>query len=182
MDKMSNLFIIFIAAVMLGSTLVFISSNFIFAQTQNQELLFNNLESITEDSAFDGISESDNFQEINMTVDYGWKPGYFVVKKGIPVKWNIFVKNYGGCIDGLSVPSLNIYWRFTKTGEKRTIEFIPTQTGTIYFSCLMDMATGKIEVKEDVTLEEVNKQNSQSTIQPSSYIRGCGCSGGCYRR
>ncbi len=37
-------------------------------------------------------------QEINIAVDRnGWKPDSFVLKKGIPVKWNINVKELTNC-------------------------------------------------------------------------------------
>jgi plastocyanin domain-containing protein len=123
MDKeISKLFAIFIIAIVIGSAVMFVFSNTIFAQNGT---LLNNVNGGSGNSAL--ANQVNGFQEINMTVDYGWKPGYFVVKKGVPVKWNIYVKNYGGCINGLSVPSLNIYWRFTQTGERRTIESLLTK-------------------------------------------------------
>ena len=91
---------------------------------------------------------SDGSQEINMTVTRnGWVPDSFVIKKGIPVRWNIHVEELTGCNKGIKAPSLGINYMFQTNGETKTFEFTPTQTGTIYFTCWMGMIPGQIEVK-----------------------------------
>jgi sulfite exporter TauE/SafE len=86
-------------------------------------------------------------QEINMTVDkYGWNPDTFTVKKGIPVKWTITVKELTYCNKGIKVPNLGINYVFQKEGEVKVFEFTPTSTGTIYFTCWMGMIPGQINV------------------------------------
>src|SRR3989339_617333 len=84
-------------------------------------------------------------QIINMDViSGGYRPNYFTVKKGIPVKWIIDGKNVFGCQGYFVVPSLSIS-KALNAGEN-LIEFTPTETGFINFSCGMGMYRGRIEI------------------------------------
>lgn len=86
-------------------------------------------------------------QVINMdVVTSGYRPNYFSVKKGIPVKWIINGKNVFGCQGYFVVPILNIS-KALNEGEN-IIEFTPKETGFINFSCGMGMYRGRIEVTE----------------------------------
>lgn len=86
-------------------------------------------------------------QIINMDViSGGYVPNYFTVKKGIPVKWIINGKNVFGCQGYFVVPSLGIS-KALNEGEN-IIEFTPTETGFINFSCGMGMYRGRIEVTD----------------------------------
>ncbi|MFH0979332.1 MAG: sulfite exporter TauE/SafE family protein [Candidatus Roizmanbacteria bacterium] len=86
-------------------------------------------------------------QTINMkVVTSGYVPNYFVVKKGIPVKWKIQGENVFGCQAYFVVPKLGVQ-RTLEQGEN-LIEFTPTETGFINFSCGMGMYRGRIEVIE----------------------------------
>lgn len=87
----------------------------------------------------------DGKQIINMTViSGGYSPNYFTVKKGLSVKWIIDGKNVFGCQGYFVVPTLNIS-KALQEGEN-IIEFTPTETGFINFSCGMGMYRGRIEV------------------------------------
>jgi len=84
-------------------------------------------------------------QIINMDViSGGYSPNQFNIKKGIPVKWVINGKNVFGCQGYFVVPSLNIS-KALNEGEN-IIEFTPTETGTIGFSCGMGMYRGQIKI------------------------------------
>jgi len=84
-------------------------------------------------------------QIINMAVvSGGYVPNYFIVKKGIPVKWVIDGKNVFGCQGYFVVPSLNIS-KALNPGEN-LIEFTPKDSGFINFSCGMGMYRGRIKV------------------------------------
>jgi hypothetical protein len=39
------------------------------------------------------------------------------------------------------------------------------------------MATGRIEVKDDISVNDVNNQNSVAATQSNSFVGGCGCGG-----
>lgn len=84
-------------------------------------------------------------QIINMAVvSGGYVPNYFIVKKGIPVKWVIDGKNVFGCQGYFVVPSLGIQ-KALNEGEN-IFEFTPKEIGNINFSCGMGMYRGRIEV------------------------------------
>lgn len=77
----------------------------------------------------------------------GYNPNYIKVKKGIPVKLNLTqVGNYS-CTSAFVIPSLNISRRLPRGGTD-SVEFTPTQTGKINWTCSMGMYYGTIEVVE----------------------------------
>lgn len=87
------------------------------------------------------------FQEITTEIDYGsYEP--IIVKKDIPVKWTIVVpeEKLNGCNNEIIIPKYNIDVKL-KTGEN-IIEFIPTEEGTISYSCWMGMIKSYINVIE----------------------------------
>ncbi|KKQ71777.1 MAG: heavy metal transport/detoxification protein [Candidatus Peregrinibacteria bacterium GW2011_GWC2_39_14] len=75
---------------------------------------------------------------------FGYDPDYFVVKKGIPVKWIINSENINTCASSIFMPKMNIR-KYLEEGEN-VIEFTPTEEGTIKFSCSMGMYTGKFTI------------------------------------
>jgi len=86
-------------------------------------------------------------QIINMDViSGGYSPNQFTIKKGIPVRWVINGRNVFGCQGYFVVPILNIS-KALNEGEN-IIEFTPTETGFINFSCGMGMYRGRIEVTD----------------------------------
>ena len=90
-----------------------------------------------------------DYQIIKMNVtSSGWQPDSFVLKKGIPVKWIIDGQQLTGCNNGIKVPSLGL--SFTIKPGIQTIEFTPTQTGLIQWSCWMGMIKGKFTVNDDI--------------------------------
>jgi len=93
------------------------------------------------------VSIENGKQIINMDViSGGYSPNQFTIKKGIPVKWVINGKNVFGCQGYFVVPKLGISKALAE-GEN-IIEFTPTETGFINFSCGMGMYRGRIEVRE----------------------------------
>ncbi|EKD49453.1 MAG: heavy metal transport/detoxification protein [uncultured bacterium] len=91
------------------------------------------------------ISEN-GYQEVHMTVDYGFEPDEFTIKKDVPVKWIINGENISGCVSSIIVPDLDLSFKL-KEGEQ-IIEFTPTEAGNIYFSCSMGMVSGSFNVIE----------------------------------
>ena len=81
----------------------------------------------------------DGKQVVNMAVNgFDYSPDTFILKKGVPVQWNINGKGAQGCAKIISVPALGITEQLS-SGVK-TIEFTPQKTGKIKFSCGMGMA------------------------------------------
>ncbi len=74
----------------------------------------------------------------------GYSPNNVTVKVGIPVKLLVNATNLYSCSASFVIPKFNIF-----TGLKEginEIEFTPTDTGPIKFSCSMGMYTGVINV------------------------------------
>jgi len=117
----------------------------------------------------ESIQNSSDVQEINMQVDYsGYSPNSFVLKKGVPVIWNIEVTQLSGCNRELVLEDYNIDKQLSK--GLNIIEFTPTKTGTLTFTCGMGMLRGMFIVTETGTA-------SQSEIKAATPKSGgsCGC-------
>ncbi|MBS3061068.1 MAG: sulfite exporter TauE/SafE family protein [Candidatus Diapherotrites archaeon] len=128
---------------------------------------------------------SAGFQEIRMDVlNSGWSPNRFILKKGVPVKWIINGKQINGCNNAITVPEYGL--NFSIKPGLQTIEFTPTKTGTVRWSCWMGMIQGTFIVRDDVSVDGAGKvvldaaaeqQVAQAAAAPPK-IGGCGCGGG----
>jgi len=102
-------------------------------------------------------SSSSEVQEIKMTQNNsGYFPNKFTVEKGKKIRWIITSTNQFSCASSFVVPKYGIRKYFQK-GEN-IIEFVPTETGEIPFSCSMGMYRGKIIVvdpKAGITAENI---------------------------
>lgn len=92
------------------------------------------------------IQLTDGVQIIKMTEDnYGYSPTKFTIKKDVPVRWIIDAQSPYSCASSLLVPKLGI--RKNLTLGENIIEFTPTETGKISFSCGMGMYNGVLTVE-----------------------------------
>lgn len=83
----------------------------------------------------------DGKQVVKMTVKgYTYAPNQFTVVQGVPVEWQIDGAAAIGCGQVLVMPTLGISKYLSPQGIT-TINFTPTQTGTIPFNCSMGMMT-----------------------------------------
>lgn len=111
----------------------------------------------------------DTEQTIRMDViKTGFSPNKFTLHKGIPVKWIIDGKEINECNKAIVVPQYNLKFDIKK--GLQTIEFTPTETGVIPWSCWMGMIPGtfivvdappviaKPAVTEPVTPEQESDQ------------------------
>lgn len=109
--------------------------NNIFSSAQVQE----NSEDISELSS--GV------QIVHMSVDgLDYVPSTITIQKDIPVQWVIDGSNATGCTSVITIPSMNISKSLNPTGET-VVEFTPTKTGTLPFTCGMGMAYGEFSVE-----------------------------------
>ncbi len=93
-------------------------------------------------------NKTQEVQVVKMDLTYrGYVPNVLYVKKGVPVRWIINVKQMSGCTNAILVEKLGIK-RDLKLGEN-IIEFTPTEAGEISFSCWMKMVWGKFIVTEN---------------------------------
>ncbi|MBU4331814.1 sulfite exporter TauE/SafE family protein [Candidatus Parcubacteria bacterium] len=116
--------------------------------------------------------EVEEYQTIKMDLTYqGYSPNVLFVKKDVPVRWIINVKQMSGCTDEIIMPEYNIKKKL-EYGEN-VIEFVPAKLGDIKFSCWMEMVWGKFVVTED----EVNTAQEQLELEKVDLPQGS-CSGG----
>lgn len=121
------------------------------------------------------IVDNNGNQIINMDVSAsGYSPNSFVLKKGVPVTWNINVKQITGCNQELVMNSYGIDIRL-KQGLN-TAQFTPTKTGTIPFSCGMGMLRGSFIVTEDGT---ATQEQVKANTPPAGHTCGGSSGGGC---
>ena len=119
------------------------------------------------------------YQTIRMELTYrGYNPNVLYIKKDIPVRWIIDVKQMSGCTDEIHVPEFNIE-KPLQLGEN-IIEFTPTKVGEIKFSCWMRMVWGKFIVTDG----DINPTQQQLEVEAADLPQGaCGgdgsCGGGC---
>jgi len=92
--------------------------------------------------------EVSGYQTVKMEVSYlGYKPNTLYIKKGVPVRWVINVKQLSGCTSAIMIESLGIK-RDLQLGEN-IIEFTPPAgVSEIKFSCGMRMIWGKFVVTD----------------------------------
>jgi sulfite exporter TauE/SafE/copper chaperone CopZ len=122
---------------------------------------------------------SNGIQQINMTVtSSGWTPDTFVLKKNVPVQWNINVKQLTSCNKEIIVQEYNLDIKL-KQGLN-VVNFTPTREGTVSWSCWMGMIPGTFIVKSDIDLNSQQQVQAALNSVPSQPARtgGCGCGGG----
>jgi|SRR3989338_3129312 len=166
--KVSAIIVLILGLIMLNRGLALTGSNFSF------ESIKASVSGVSAASLANSANSDINngIQEINMEVSTsGYSPNSFVLKKGVPVKWNINVKQLTGCNSELVVGQYNID-KNLKEGLN-IIEFTPDKAGTITFTCGMGMLRGSFIVTEDGTA-------TQQQIQTATPAKGmqCGGSGG----
>jgi uncharacterized protein len=110
-----------------------------------------------------GATLVNGYQEINMTIDgQNWQPKVFVLKKGVPVKWNINAIKLP-CATEIYVNDYKLDIKL-KTGMN-TVEFTPDKTGTIEWACWMGMISGNFIVTDNgqATNEQINSAKPTCT-------------------
>jgi uncharacterized protein len=122
------------------------------------------------------------YQEIHMDVTAsGWNPDRFVLEKGVPVKWIINGKEITSCNKAIQVPKYGLSFD-VKPGEQ-VIEFTPTETGVVSWSCWMGMIPGTFVVTDSVndtqaaekTLANLSLQKAGTCGMKGNTGGGCGC-------
>lgn len=106
----------------------------------------------------------------------GYKPNYFKVKKGIPVRWEIKDTGTSGCTNAIISRSLFNEKISLTPGQTSIKEFTPQKAGKYKFSCWMGMVSGTIEVvdvsqKSSAPVLNTNLEAFLSLNQASPQIR-----------
>ena len=109
--------------------------------------IFPDRSSPTKTTSVATVPTENGIQIVRMTqASNGYIPRSFTIQKGVPVRWIVTSTSPFSCASQLVVPSLNISASL-QSGEN-IIEFTPTKTGTIPFSCSMGMYRGSFTVVE----------------------------------
>lgn len=136
---------------------------------------------VSASSAIDpNVNLQNGVQVVNMTQDgSGYHPSSFTVKKGIPVRWVINSTDPNTCAASIVSPQLNI--RKSLSAGENIIEFTPTETGSIMFSCSMGMYTGSFNVVDSQAVigAPAAAPIAVQAAAPSGGGGSCGKSGGC---
>lgn len=113
--------------------------------TKNSNSISNQAVPQTASANNPNIKMENGYQIIEMDVtSYGYSPNSFILKKGVPVKWRINGVKLTGCNNAIQVPKYNLEFKI-KSGIQE-IEFTPTETGRISWSCWMGMIRGSFTV------------------------------------
>lgn len=107
----------------------------------------------------------------------GYKPNYFKVKMGVPVRWEITDTGTSGCTNAVISKGLFDGVIQLTPGKISVKEFTPTKAGKYKFSCWMGMISGVIEVA-DKNSSPLNANTNSDSAPISSGASGCGCGGG----
>jgi len=116
-------------------------------------------------------------------LSYGYKPNYFQVKAGIPVKWEITDKGTSGCTNAVISKGLFSGEIPLTPGQTSIKEFTPEKSGKYKFSCWMGMVSGIIEVVDGKSVAKNPVANIQAATNGDDDVipsgtQGCGCGGG----
>lgn len=123
------------------------------------------------------VTMENGVQVVKMTESSrGYAPNSITIKKGVPVKWVITANDPYSCASSIVVSSLNI--RKTLVAGENVIEFTPTETGKIPFSCTMGMYTGAFNVVDGNGTASATTTQGASSAQTASTGGSCGGSGG----
>jgi len=130
LNKVIGVIVIFFALYSFNSGLILSGANL-------------NIDLSTEQSENQAPIEN-GFQIVKMDVDWIFTPNKFVIRKDIPVRWEINGINISGCSSEVVIPRLGISKKIDK--GLNIVEFTPKETGVLPFSCWMGMIDGKFIV------------------------------------
>ncbi|MBI2665577.1 sulfite exporter TauE/SafE family protein, partial [Candidatus Woesearchaeota archaeon] len=177
--KFSGVFILILGLIMLNRGLALTGSGYDFnSLTSGLSETFTPTSDSGNDAAKNTFTIKDGYQEIRMDVKYsGWSPNKFILQKNVPVKWIIDGKELNGCNSAIVVPKLGLNFKI-KPGEQ-VIEFTPTETGSISWSCAMGMLQGLFIVQEQVDTATVSQDLNKAKVPTGGSCSmgggGCGC-------
>jgi sulfite exporter TauE/SafE/copper chaperone CopZ len=130
-------------------------------------------------SSGDSASVEDGVQNVTSTLASGGYPD-ITVQEGIPVVWNLQADSgtLNGCNRTLVIPEYDLQVNL-KAGDN-IIEFTPTKSGKITYSCWMGMQTGQIDVVDDLNGKTAQSASDEAAASSSGAPSGgmsC-CTGG----
>lgn len=94
----------------------------------------------------EGVKITNGVQEATINVlNGGYNPQEITLKQGVPVKLTLVTNNTQSCSRAFTIPKLGIQKVLPVSGQE-IVEFTPTQTGNLVYSCSMGMYTGVFKI------------------------------------
>jgi sulfite exporter TauE/SafE/plastocyanin domain-containing protein/copper chaperone CopZ len=143
----------------------------VFAKSTNQEIG-------NKQAKDSNVTLENGVQIVRMTqTSSGYSPSKFTIAKNVPVRWIITSKNPNSCSASILMNKYGIK-KFLTAGEN-VIEFTPTESGNLPFSCSMGMYTGSFSVTDGGnSVSNVSVDSNSSSGATSSGTCGVNASGG----
>lgn len=89
---------------------------------------------------------TDGKQDVTIHVlPRGYQASATTIRAGVPVRLSLVTDNIQGCTKVFAIPNMNIRKTLSETGTE-VVEFTPTKTGRLAYTCGMGMYTGTFEV------------------------------------
>ena len=176
--KVAAVLVLILGLIMLNRGLVVLGSDYSFDAIGAS--VFGKTFSEVAGSRLQVAEDGGDVQVIEMEVNrYGWTPDTFTLKKGVPVRWNIDVKELTGCNNEIIVRDYDLQFKLKK--GMNVVEFTPDEVGTVRWSCWMGMIPGVFivtdgtESPEEIEdrLQEIGEQVAGGTCGGGG--GGCGC-------
>lgn len=145
--KFSGFIIIALGAVMLNRSMLMGNTGYDFNTMASRLSQAVKSRFMTWQHTDTGAHIQDGYQVIYMEAEAKkYHPNEFTLRKGIPVKWIINVKKLSECNRQIVIPDLEMTIDLRE--GLQVVEFNPSKTGTISWSCHMGMIPGSFIVKE----------------------------------
>ena len=144
-NKKMGIFQKFIAAIIILFALYSLNTGLILAGSKYSLNNFSNIfigNSATEENVID-----QGYQIAELDINYTFLQKEFRIKKDVPVRFIINAIRVTGCSDEVVITRLGLTTGKLKNGQQAILEFTPTKTGVIPFSCWMGMINGRFIVE-----------------------------------
>ncbi len=179
--KVAAVLVLILGLIMLNRGLVVLGSDYSFDAIG--ATIFGETFSKVAGSRLQVAGDGGDVQVIKMDVDRsGWSPDTFTLKAGIPVRWEIDVKELTGCNNEIIVGDYDLKFKL-KEGVN-VVEFTPDEIGTVRWSCWMGMIPGIFVVTDNGAVSEEELRQVAASVPTNGGCDGggsCGgsCGGGC---
>lgn len=126
------------------------------------------------------VTLENGVQIVRMTqTSSGYSPNSFTIKKGIAVKWIVTSEDAFTCAASIVSSKLGI--RKNLEAGENIIEFTPTETGQVRFTCSMGMYSGVFNIVDEFgasATSTTGATQANTADVPPSKGRSCGGGGG----
>lgn len=139
-NKKLGIFQKFVAAIIILFALYSLNTGLILS---GSKYYFNNLNIFSnKKETNEMINSNEDYQTVQLDINYSFVQKEFKIKKDIPVKFIVNAIRVTGCSDEVIISRLGLTTGKLKNGQQAVLEFTPTKTGIIPFSCWMGMING----------------------------------------